>query len=193
MHQRVRHSRLLVILTALVTALTLVMPVGMARAATATVTAVAGQVLHRGSNTVTFNVANTAGSEATYTATVTGPSTLTIGAVAPITVAGEATEQFSVDVTVPHGTDPMNVTLTAKVVAGADTSTGTAVLPVKLKAGQNRTQGITGLTAINTIPSQVPTGGIDKAFDWVESTMFHSPWDGSYGAPNNIDIDLGDT
>ncbi len=58
MHRRVRSSRLLILLTAVVTALALVMPVGMARAATATVTAVADQVLHRGSNTVTFNHAS---------------------------------------------------------------------------------------------------------------------------------------
>ena len=191
MHLQVRRSRLLVILTAVVTAMTLVMPVGMARAATATVTAIAGQVLHRGSNTVTFNVANPGTDEATYTPTVTGPSQFTIGTADDVTVAAGANESFEVDVTVPDGTDPANFTLTAKIVSGSDTSTGTANLPLKLQAGQNRSQSVSGLAALNNPPSQAEASSIAKAFDGNNGTLYHSPWNGSYGPPNNIDIDLG--
>ncbi len=192
MQRQVRRSRLLVILTAVVTAMTLIMPVGMARAATASVTAATGQVLHRGANTVTFNVANSGTEAATYTPTVTGPSQFSIVQAAPVTVAGGAGQNFSVGVTVPQGTDPANFTLSASVVSGTDTSTGSANLPLTLLAGQNRSMPVTIAAGSATASSQQPAEPIGNAFDGRTNTVWHTPWNVQATPwPATITIDLG--
>ncbi len=151
------------------------------------------QTVNRGQNMVSFAATNLGTESATFTPTLTGPTGWTYGPVAPVTLAAGATTTFDVAVTVPESADPGAQMIIATADVDGKTATGSLTVTVELKAGQNASALVTGITVVNDPPKQAADSGIDKAFDGDTTTNYHSPWDGSGAPPQNIDLNLGDT
>ncbi len=148
------------------------------------------QTVNRGVNTVTFTAENVGADSVTFTPTISGPQGWVYGAVAPVTLAGGASDTFTTTVTVPDTADPGDVSITATVEVDEGSVYGTADLTVVLLPGQNPTEVIE-VTVLNTPPAQ-PGQGIDNAFDGDITTLWHTPWSEAVTMPVDVDMSLGD-